>query len=447
MSKNHEIQKEIQIGIIGYGTVGSGVVEVLEKNNDEIARRTGYQVKIKTVARRNWTGFDCEKLNFHCTENPREIVDDPEIAVVLELIGGEEPARSLIIQAMKNSKHIITANKALIAECGEELFQVAKEQGVSLSYEAAVAGGIPVIKVLREAMSGNKIDRVAGIINGTCNFILSQMQEKKANFADVLHKAQELGYAEADPSFDIDGIDAAHKLTILASLAFGVPLQFQKVLVEGIRNISAEDIENAAELGFVIRHLGIARRRENGIELRTHPTLINEDAMLARVSGVMNAVQIEGNAVGKTLYYGSGAGKLPTASAVVADLIDTIRDLDDDRASRIAPLGYSEIAYDTLSKHNELSPLSPDEFKSAFYLRLGVKDEVGTLAQITKILADNGISIASILQKTELDTDGIVPLIILTDPVIEKNMNLAVSAIENLPQTVGKLQKIRVGKF
>lgn len=430
--------KEIKVGILGYGTVGKGVVEVLTNNALEISRRTGYEIQIKAVARRNWQGVNTDALSFKATTNPEEITQDPEISIVIELMGGIEPAYSLISQALKNKKQVITANKALIAKKGQELFALARENKVNLSFEASVAGGVPVIKVLREGLSANEIQSVAGIINGTCNFILTAMSQKGADFGEVLKEAQELGYAEADPSFDIDGIDAAHKITILASLAYGIPLQFDKVSIEGIREISATDIQTAKELGFVIKHLGMAVRRNNGVEIRVHPALVKEYRMLANVKGVMNAVEIEGNAIGKSLYYGAGAGSLPTASAVVADLIDDLRDIQ---------LNNAAFGYNKPLDHNALPVLEPKDFITANYLRINVYDEVGVLAKITKILAENQISIDSLIQKTELKKDEVIPLIILTNSVKESSLIKAIADIENMDKTVGKVRRIRVEHF
>lgn len=434
--------KKVAIGIMGYGTVGQGVVEVLRHNAPEIKRRSGYDIVVKCVAKRDWSGFDQEALPFVSTSDPWQVVRDPEITVVLELMGGEEPARALIEEALRNKKHVITANKALIAKHGQALFELARQYGVELSYEASVAGGIPVIKVLREGLSANEITSVAGIINGTGNFILTAMSEEGRDFDDVLREAQALGFAEADPSFDINGTDAAHKITILASIAFGIPLQFDSVYIEGIDGLTADDIANAAELGFTVKHLGLALRRENGVEVRVHPTLILNQQMLASVKGVMNAVQVQGNAIGNSLYYGPGAGSLPTASAVVADLIDAVRELNLDSESRLAEFGYREIL-----DENALPVLSADDFLSAYYVRMSVRDEVGVLAVIAGILARHGLSIESIIQKIESKKDGIVPLIVLTDRVREANLKAAVAEIEGLESVVAPLRFIRVEYF
>ncbi len=316
--------KSVSIGIIGYGTVAQGVIEVLTINAAEIERRCGYMAQIHTVVRRSWQGVDTAALPFAIGVDVEAMVSDPEIDIIVELAGGIEPTRHYIEAALKHGKHVITANKALIATHGQALFALAREKGRVLAYEAAVAGGIPIIKVLRETMSGNQVKQVAGIINGTSNFILSAMSEQGRDFADVLQEAQALGYAEADPTFDIDGTDAAHKITILAAIAFGIDLQFARVYKEGIDQITAEDLNNANDLGYCIKHLGLAIRRKHGVEIRVHPTLIPKYALLSSVNGVMNAVQVDGNALGKSIHYGPGAGKLPTASAVVADLIDVV---------------------------------------------------------------------------------------------------------------------------
>lgn len=429
--------KHVTIGILGFGTVAQGVLEVLDGNAREIRRRCGYDITVKSVSRRSWQGVAVASLPFACC-SAEEIVADPEIEIVLELMGGLEPARALVAVALENGKHVITANKALIAERGEPLFDLARERGLELSYEAAVAGGIPVIKVLREAMSGNEITLVAGIINGTANFILSAMASRGTTFAEALAEAQRLGYAEADPSFDVNGTDAAHKITILASIAFGIPLQFNKVYIEGIDTLTTEDIDNAAELGYTIKHLGLAIRRDDGIELRVHPTLIPNDSPLAGVSGAMNAIQIKGNAIGDSLYYGPGAGKRPTASAVVADLIDCIRELNLAQSDRLAAFGFHQVL-----EQDALPVLSCDDYHSSCYLRLLVDDRIGVLAEITRILAAQGISIDSIVQKTEQRQNGRVPLIVLTDRVREKAMNDAITILETLDAVVAPVVRIR----
>ncbi len=433
--------KQVTIGILGFGTVARGVIEVLGKNACEIKRRCGYDIVIKSVSKRSWAGIDVAALRFACRP-ATEIVADPDIEIVLELMGGMEPAREWIGAALQNGKHVITANKALIAECGEPLFRLARQRGLVLSYEAAVAGGIPIIKVLREAMSGNEITAVAGIINGTGNFILSEMRERGKTFATALAEAQARGYAEADPSFDINGTDAAHKITILASIAFGITLQFDKVYIEGIDALTPQDIENAAELGYTIKHLGLALRRRDGVEMRVHPTLIPDGSPLASVCGVMNAIHIKGNATGDSLYYGPGAGKLPTASAVVADLIDCVRELNLGGEDRLAAFGFHHV----LDK--EVLPVLPSrEYRSAYYVRLLVDDRIGVLAEITRILAAQSISIASVVQKTEQRQDGRIALVMLTDRVREAAMNGAITMLEGLDSVVAPVVRIRAEAF
>lgn len=431
--------KTVAIGIIGYGTVGQGVCEVLHSNAREIERRCGYKLEVRKVAKRSWTGIDTKTLPFAVTTNPEEIVADPGIDVVIELMGGYEPAYSLIEQALTNGKHVITANKALIATRGQALFELARQNNLELAYEASVAGGIPIIKVLREGMSGNEVTAVAGIINGTGNFILSAMSAEGRDFADVLREAQALGYAEADPAFDINGTDAAHKITILASIAFGIPLQFTRVYMEGIDRITPQDIENAAELGYVIKHLGLAVRREQGVEIRVHPTLIPKSAVLASVNGVMNAVQVRGNAIGNSLYYGPGAGRLPTASAVVADVIDVVRELDLDPEDRLAEFGFEE-----MHTEQSLPVLDWQDFVSAFYVQLNVDDSVGVLSKVTEIFARHGISIESLVQKNALKRKDIVPLILLTAPLEERYIRRAVKELSELDFVHGEIKLIHV---
>ena len=406
------IVKSVAIGIIGYGTVGQGVVEVLQKNAREIERRCGYHLQIKSVARRDWSGTDTSALPFTCTTDPFAVAGDPAVDIVIELAGGEHPARELIETALKNGKHVITANKALIAKHGEALFALAREKGRELTFEAAVAGGIPVIKVLREGMSANEVKRVAGIINGTSNYILTEMAQKGRDFADVLKEAQALGYAEADPSFDINGTDAAHKITILASIAFGIPLQFDSVYIEGIDALTPEDIKDAAELGYSIKHLGLAVRRDNGVEIRVHPTLVPQNALIASVNGVMNAVQVQGNAV---------------------------RELNLKGEDRLAEFGYSEV-----HDRSSLPVLPADAFHSAYYLRLTVADRAGVLADITRILAENSISINSVSQKNHRKHNGHIPLVLLTEIVSEAQMNHACEQLAALPAVSGAVKRIRV---
>jgi homoserine dehydrogenase len=367
-----------------------------------------------------------------------DVVNDPDVDIVVELIGGYEPARQLVMQAIQNGKHVVTANKALIALHGNEIFAAARNKGVTVAFEAAVAGGIPIIKAIREGLSANVIEWLAGIINGTGNFILTEMRDKGRDFDEVLKEAQALGYAEADPTFDVEGIDAAHKLTILASIAFGIPLQFEKAYTEGISNITREDVNYAEQLGYRIKHLGVSRRTDQGIELRVHPTLIPHRRLIANVDGVMNAVLVMGDAVGPTLYYGAGAGAKPTASAVVADLIDVVRALTTDPENRVPHLAFQP---DALS---DLPILPMEDIETAYYLRMQALDRPGVLAEVTRILGDAGISIEAILQKEPLEGQEEVPIIMLTHRVREGQMNQAIQAIEQLDNIDGSVTRIRV---
>ncbi len=427
--------KPVNVGICGLGTVGGGTFNVLLRNADEIARRAGRQIIVQQIGARR----DNPACNTHGTAITRDIFEvatNPDIDIVVELIGGYDVAFKLVMTAIENGKHVVTANKALIAVHGNEIFEAAQRNNVMVSYEASVAGGIPVVKAIREGLSANSINWLAGIINGTGNFILTEMREKGRDFADVLAEAQALGYAEADPTFDVEGIDAAHKLTILASIAFGIPLQFDKAYTEGISKITAEDVQYAEELGYRIKHLGISRRTENGIELRVHPTLIPEKMLLANVNGVMNAVMVDGDAVGQTLYYGAGAGAEPTASAVVADIVDVGRNLAAEHEGRVPP---SAVQQDELSS----TPVLPmTETETSYYLRLHAVEKPGVLASITKILGDNGINIEAIIQKETAEYQ--VPVILLTQRVKEQTMNDAIAAIEALDDIIGQVTRIRV---
>ncbi len=431
--------KPVKIGLLGLGTVGGGTATVLQRNCDEITRRVGRCLEIVHAAARDadqQTVVDASKVKL--TENAEDVVNDPEVDIVVELIGGYSPARELVLKAIENGKHVVTANKALIAIHGKEIFKAAQDKGVIVAYEAAVAGGIPIIKAVREGLAANKIEWLAGIINGTGNFILTEMRDKGRDFADVLKEAQELGYAEADPTFDVEGIDAAHKLTILASLAFGIELQFEKTFTEGISEITQEDVIYAEELGYRIKHLGIARKTESGIEMRVHPTLIPERRLIANVDGVMNAVLVKADAVGPTLYYGAGAGAEPTASAVVADLIDVARAMDVDQEHRVAMLGFQADAM------SDLPVLAEDAFITAYYLRLLAEDKPGVLADVTRIFAEKEISIEAVIQKEPNEGQTRVPLILLTSNVVEKNMNAALAEIEQLDSIEGQVTKIRM---
>ncbi len=429
----------VKTGIIGLGTVGCGTVNVLHRNVDEISRRAGRRIVVSAAAVRNRSvARDCPMEGIHLTTDPVDIVTNPDIDIVVELMGGKEPARQLVLRAIANGKHVITANKALIALHGNEIFRAAHDQGVTVAFEAAVGGGIPIIKVLREGLAGNRINWLAGIINGTTNFILTQMRQNGSEFPDALALAQQLGYAEADPGFDIDGVDAAHKLTILASIAFGIPLNFQQTHVEGIRDVTRNDVLYAEELGYRIKHLGIARRAEQGVELRVHPCLLPENRLMASVNGVMNAIVVEGDAVGHTLHYGAGAGAEATASAVVADLVDVVRALTSDPGNRVPHLAFQADAI----KNLPIVPMA--EVKCAYYLRLQAADQPGVLADVTRILGDQQISIESIIQKNKTTDASTVPIILLTYPTLEKAMNCAVNLLQGLESISGKIMQIRV---
>jgi homoserine dehydrogenase len=431
--------KPVKIGLLGLGTVGSGTATVLQRNAEEIARRAGRQIEVMCASARDLTrSRNCDTDSIQLMTDPMEVVCHPEVEVVVELIGGTTLALELVLKAIEQGKHVVTANKALIALHGNEIFEKANDKGVMVAFEAAVAGGIPIIKALREGLTGNQIEWLAGIINGTGNFILTEMRDKGRAFEDVLKEAQELGYAEADPTFDVEGIDAAHKLAILASIAFGIPLQFEKVFTEGIGAIGKEDVVYAEELGYRIKHLGIARKTTKGIELRVHPTLIPEKRLIANVDGVMNAVLVNADAVGPTLYYGAGAGAEPTASAVVADIVDVVRMLTSDPENRVPHLAFQANALSDI----EILPI--DDVVTAYYLRLCVEDKPGVLANITQLLADQQISIEALLQKEPADGDSVVPVIILTQRAIEKELNRATNAIEKLDTVKGSITRIRL---
>ena len=431
--------KPVNIGLIGLGTVGGGTVNVLQRNADEIARRAGRAINIKSAATRDISlPRSCDTSLFELTDDPFSIVNDPKIEVVVELIGGETLAKELILSAISQGKHVVTANKALIAIHGNEIFQAAQDKGVTVAFEAAVAGGISIIKAIREGLAGNRIQRLAGIINGTGNYILTAMRDDGRSFDDVLQEAQELGYAEADPTFDVEGIDAAHKLTILSSIAFGIPLQFDKVYTEGISNITVEDIAYAEELGYHIKHLGIANRTEKGIEMRVHPTLIPCRRLIANVDGVMNAVLVYGDAVGPTLHYGAGAGAEPTASSVVADIVDVVRALTTDPGNRVPHLAFQP---DSITN---IDVLKADDFETAYFLSLEALDQPGVLADITHILGRQEISIEAILQKEPDANAGTARVIILTQQTREANMNTALKFLKKLPAITGDVKRIRV---
>ena len=431
--------KPVKVGILGLGTVGGGTVNVLKRNAAEIARRAGREIIITRASAKDLNKPRiCDTQGIVLTTDPYQIINDPEIEIILELIGGAGPVKDMVLKAIENGKHVVTANKSLIALHGNEIFAKASEKGVIVAFEAAVAGGIPIIKAIREGLSGNQIEWLAGIINGTGNFILTEMRDKGRDFSDVLAEAQALGYAEADPTFDVEGIDAGHKLTILASIAFGIPLQFDKVYTEGITNITRTDVEYAEQLGYRIKHLGIARKTPEGIELRVHPTLIPERRLIANVNGVMNAVLVKGDAVGATLYYGAGAGAEPTASSVVADVIDVVRALTSDPENRVPHLAFQADAIADI-------PVLPAEmFKTAYYLRLNAEDKPGVLAEVTRILAEHQISIEAISQKVPLHNETSVPIIMLTQVTLEKEMNAAIAEIEALKTVTGKVNRIRL---
>lgn len=429
----------VKVGVLGLGTVGGGTVNVLQRNAEEIARRAGRGIIVTHAAARDLNKPRiCSTEGITVTTDPKDVVEDPEVAIVVELIGGDTLALDLVMRAIENGKHVVTANKALIAKHGNEIFAAAQAKGVIVAFEAAVAGGIPIIKAIREGLAGNRIEWLAGIINGTGNFILTEMRDKGRDFDDVLKEAQALGYAEADPTFDVEGIDAAHKLTILASIAFGIPLQFDAAFTEGITKITREDVTYAEELGYRIKHLGVSRRTDKGVELRVHPTLIPERRLIANVDGVMNAVLVQGDAVGPTLYYGAGAGDEPTASAVVADVVDVVRVLTSDPENRVPHLAFQP---DSLS---DLPILKMEDVETAYYLRMQVKDEPGVLADVTRILGDKGISIEAIIQKEPEGDATQASVIMLTHKVVEKQMNEAIKQIESLKTITGEVTRIRM---
>jgi len=431
--------KPVKVGVLGLGTVGGGTVNVLKRNAAEIARRAGREIIITRASAKDLNKQRiCDTQGIALTTDPFAIINDPEIEIILELIGGAGQVKDMVLTAIENGKHVVTANKSLIALHGNEIFAKAGEKGVIVAFEAAVAGGIPIIKAIREGLSGNQIEWLAGIINGTGNFILTEMRDKGRDFDDVLAEAQALGYAEADPTFDVEGIDAGHKLTILASIAFGIPLQFDKVFTEGITKITRTDVEYAEQLGYRIKHLGIARKTPEGIELRVHPTLIPERRLIANVNGVMNAVLVKGDAVGPTLYYGAGAGAEPTASSVVADVIDVVRALTSDPENRVPHLAFQANAL------ADIPVLPADMFRTAYYLRLNAEDKPGVLAEVTRILAEHQISIEAISQKVPLENETSVPIIILTQITLEKEMNAAIAEIEALKTVTGKVNRIRL---
>ena len=431
--------KPIQVGLLGIGTVGGGVFNVLDRNQEEITRRAGRGIQIHTVADLDTKrAEELVKGRAKVVGDAKQVVNDPEIDVVVELIGGYGIAKELVLAAINNGKHVVTANKALLAVHGNEIFAAAQAKGVTVNFEAAVAGGIPIIKALREGLTANRIEWIAGIINGTTNFILSEMRDKALDFDVVLKEAQRLGYAEADPTFDIEGVDAAHKATIMSAIAFGIPMQFDKAHVEGITKLSAIDIKYAEQLGYRIKLLGITKKTKDGIELRVHPTLIPTKRLIANVEGAMNAVQVMGDAVGTTLYYGKGAGAEPTASAVIADLVDVARLQTADPEHRVPHLAFQPGSM----VNTTIMPMG--EITTSYYLRLRVADVTGVLADITRILADNSISIDAMLQREAGDGENQTDLIMLTHETKEKNILAAIAKVEALKTVEGSVTKIRL---
>lgn len=425
--------KRVNIGLLGIGTVGGGVFELLKSNITEIQRKTATDMKIIAVADKDIVrAKEIVGSSIEVTDDLFKLVADKEIDVIVELIGGTTIAKDLIVEAIENKKHVVTANKALLANFGNELFELAKKNNVTLAFEASVAGGIPILKSIREGLAGNKIEWVAGIINGTTNFILTEMREKGITFAEALSEAKSLGFAESDPTFDIEGIDAAHKLTILAALSFGIPMSFKDVYVEGITTLEQKDIQYADELGYRIKLLGIAKKRDKGIELRVHPTLIPEKRLIANVNGVMNAVVVKGNMIGPTLYYGAGAGALPTASSVVADLIDI------SRSSHVPPHGFED------NKIDKIPIYKIDDAISSYYLRIRVSDKPGVLAEITKLFGDKKISIDAMLQKEPKEYETEADIVILSHLAVEKDINVVIHSIESMSATIGNVIKIRL---
>ena len=434
--------KPIQVGLLGIGTVGSGTFEVLNRNQEEIQRRAGRPIQITMVA-----DLDTARAQavvgsaVKVVNDARQVVANPEIDIVVELIGGYGIAKQLVLEAIAAGKHVVTANKALLAVHGTEIFAAAHKKGVMVAFEAAVAGGIPIIKALREGLSANRIHWVAGIINGTTNFILSEMRDKGLAFGDVLKQAQALGYAEADPTFDIEGVDAAHKATIMAAIAFGVPVQFDKAYVEGITKLEAQDIRYAEQLGYRIKLLGISKRTATGIELRVHPCLVPAKRLIANVEGAMNAVMVQADAVGTTLYYGKGAGSEPTASAVIADLVDVTRLHTADPLNRVPHLAFQPETFDQAMSNLPVLPM--EQVVTSYYLRLRVADQAGVLAQITGIFAQAVISIDAVLQREAGEGENQTDLIILTHDCVEAKMNQALAQMQQLSTVLAPITRIR----
>ena len=434
--------KPIQVGLLGIGTVGSGTFEVLKRNQEEIQRRAGRPIQITMVA-------DLDTARAHAivgsavkvVNDARQVIANPDIDIVVELIGGYGIAKQLVLEAIAAGKHVVTANKALLAVHGTEIFAAAHKKGVMVAFEAAVAGGIPIIKALREGLSANRIHWVAGIINGTTNFILSEMRDKGLAFGDVLKQAQALGYAEADPTFDIEGVDAAHKATIMAAIAFGVPVQFDKAYIEGITKLEAQDIRYAEQLGYRIKLLGISKRTADGIELRVHPCLVPAKRLIANVEGAMNAVMVQADAVGTTLYYGKGAGSEPTASAVIADLVDVTRLHTADPLNRVPHLAFQPETFDQAMSNLPVMPM--EQVVTSYYLRLRVADQAGVLAQITGIFAQAAISIDAVLQREAGEGENQTDLIILTHDCVEAKMNQALAQMQQLSTVLAPITRIR----
>ena len=434
--------KPIQVGLLGMGTVGSGTINVLQRNQEEIKRRAGRGIEISMVA-----DLDVAKAQALCAphvkvvSDARQVIANPDIDIVVELIGGYGIAKALVLEAIAAGKHVVTANKALLAVYGTEIFEAARVKGVMVAFEAAVAGGIPIIKALREGLTANRIQWVAGIINGTTNFILSEMREKGLDFDVVLKEAQRLGYAETDPTFDIEGVDAAHKVTLISALAFGIPVQFDQAYIEGITKLGAADIKYAEQLGYRIKLLGITKRTEAGIELRVHPSLVPTQRLIANVEGAMNAVMVQGDAVGTTLYYGKGAGSEPTASAVIADLVDITRLHSADPLNRVPHLAFQPDAMSNL----KILPMS--DVITSYYLRLRVADEAGVLAKLTSLLADANISIDAVLQREADQVSQVgenqTDVIILTHDTVEGKMNEVLTQMQALPTVMAPITKIR----
>ncbi len=429
----------IRVGLLGIGTVGSGTWEVLRRNADEIQRRAGRPIRITMVADKAVAhARSIVKGKAKVVADAWEVVRSPDVDIVIELIGGYTIAKDLVLEAIRNGKHVVTANKALLATQGNRIFAAAQKKGVMVAFEAAVAGGIPIIKALREGLAANRIEWIAGIINGTSNFILSEMRDKGLPFETVLAEAQKRGYAEADPTFDIEGIDAAHKLSIMSAIAFGIPMQFSKAYTEGISRLTADDIRYAEQLGYRIKLLGITKRVKAGIELRVHPTLVPTRRLIANVEGVMNGILVKGDAVGPTLYYGAGAGSLPTASAVVADLVDVTRLITADPEHRVPHLAFQP------DQMSDIPVLPMGEVETSYYLRMRVVDKPGVLADLTRILANASISIDAMVQKEPGEGESRVDIVLLTHKAVEKNVDSAIAKIEKLRSVVGRVTRIRL---